>query len=107
MFILREIDRDADYLFTTLLSLKGESFIAELKCNYEEAINKGYIKNIPLIYVFYTAYGLMLIPFLTKSAAIKVIVKDGKEFEELLNGWRPIIENQLILLLSAPKEAHK
>ena len=49
----------------------------------------------------------MLSLFLTKSAAIKVIVKDGKEFEELLNGWRPIIENQLILLLSAPKEAHK
>lgn len=56
LFILREIDRDVDFLFKTLLSLKVGHLFDELKGCLLEEMRNGRLRRVPLRIIFLTFY---------------------------------------------------
>ena len=99
MFVMRGIERDVDYLLNTLMEIKDDKFLEHIKNNIALAMNEGKIKKMPLIYIVYTLYGLMIMPFLTKKATIKIFLGNEANFDRLIIGWKPIIVSQLTHLL--------
>lgn len=71
LFILREIDRDVDFLFKTLLSLKVGHLFDELKGCLLEEMRNGRLRRVPLRIIFLTFYSALTFPFVSQKLVAK------------------------------------
>lgn len=119
MFMLKEINRNSEHFLHTIHEMKVEEYFRELIAAYQEEIEKGEMKDVPLFAIFMTFYGLVAIPFLTGKLANEVFVKQIKgngqpsdnidlksdrwtvadNFSDLLAAWKPYLVSSLCNLM--------
>ncbi len=99
IFAIREIYRDVDHLIETIQTLHIEEYMLEAINSIKIEMAEGKIKRIPLHHLFYTFYGLLVIPFVTQNLSRKLLL-GGENFTNMLNEWKEQIILQMTALLS-------
>jgi len=97
-FVIREINRDVDHLIETLQALHIEDKIIDVVSTLEEEMAEGRIRQMPIYHIFYTFYGLLTFPFITKNLAQKKILP-STPLTTLLEDWKQNIVHQMEALL--------
>lgn len=100
LFVVREINRDADFLLLTLRSLHAESGFRRIARSLQQEMDAGRIRRIPLRTVFLTFYSLLTFPFLTRELSMRILRKEHESFDDILTEWRPHITHEMQHLLS-------
>ena len=96
MFVMREINRNAKDFIKAVKPVYMDKFLNQIAIYLQSAMDKGDIKQVPLKIVFNTFYGLMSFPFLSKDL---IFMKSDKEFNDLIDEWKPYMVDQMIHLL--------
>ena len=99
MFILREVNRDPQQLIHTVCEIHAIDPILQALTSLQEEMNQGQLKQVPLQFVFYNFYSLLLMPFLTYDFSQKVFHCDEANFKTMLMDWRQNIIDQMEHLL--------
>lgn len=103
VFIAQEIQRDADHMFNTIRNLEIGQYATRIKEALQAEIKNGSIKETSIEFIFYTFYGLVVFPFLSKPLA-EIAFGNTISFEEKLQAWKAHIIRQMeFLLLSTDK----
>ncbi|MCR4854058.1 MAG: TetR/AcrR family transcriptional regulator [Prevotella sp.] len=97
-FVLREINRDVDHFVGTLEALHIDNYVQELKDSLQAEMNEGHIRQIPLCHLFYTFYGMLIVPFVTRPLVNK-LYPIGDQLPELLEDWKKNIVSQITHML--------
>lgn len=100
LFIVREMQRDPEHLLRVLRSLQVESYLQPLLGALREAMGEERWNSFSLPFLFYTFYGLLAVPFLTKGMGMQMFFKTEDEFKGMLSRWKPYVVRQLVALLS-------
>ena len=100
LVIAREIQRDVDYLLDVINHLAEKQLFASLVNSLYQEMSEGKLNNVPLHVIFYSFYGAVTFPFMSKKIAAKLLVEDGETFEILIETWKPYIVKQMTNLLS-------
>ena len=99
MFVIREINRDANLLINTAEKLHlPDKFFGALH-SIEEEMKEGKLKQVPIRFIFYNLYSLLSIPFLSQDLTYSLLLDENESFEDMLNDWKPYIVNQMENLL--------
>lgn len=98
LFIVQEIQRDAAHLFDTVYRLEIGQCASRIKEMLQTEMRNGTIREIPVEFIFYTFYGLVVFPFLTRPLA-EIAFEDNIGFGEKLQAWKAHIIRQMELLL--------
>ncbi len=99
MFVIREINRDANLLINTAEKLHlPERFFGALHY-IEEEMKEGKLKQVPIRFIFYNLYSLLSIPFLSQDLTYSLLLDENESFEDMLNDWKPYIVSQMENLL--------
>jgi TetR/AcrR family transcriptional regulator len=101
LFIVREIQRDLQHLLNTIYDTHNDNFFFSITESLKSEMESGKIKKIPLPFVFYTFYGLVMTPFLTMNLGTMVFSKYSGPFDALITKWKPYIVNQMTSLLKS------
>lgn len=99
MFIVQEIQRDAAHLFDTVCKLEIGQYATRIKEVLQAEMRNGTIREMPIEFIFYTFYGLVVFPFLTRPLA-EIAFGNDTAFEEKLQAWKAHIIRQMEALLS-------
>lgn len=99
MFIIREMNRDMALLIKTATELNVPEKLNVVVDSLQEEMNDGKLKQVPLRFLFYNLYGLLVMPFLTQDMAYALFLEENESFEDLLDKWKPYIISQLNALL--------
>lgn len=100
LFVMRELRRDADFVIDNVLASPMRISFIKLVASLNEEMNEGSMRKVPLNVIFYTFYGLLTIPFLTKDLAERVIENDPNcTYEKVIEQWKPYIVMQMENLL--------
>ena len=62
-------------------------------------MGSGKLKQVPIHFVFYTFYGLLVFPFLAKKLSTSVFLNGDEDFYEMLQTWKSHIIGQMEHLL--------
>ena len=100
LFVVREINRDADFLLLTLRSLHTRAGFGSIVKSLQQEMDEGRIRKVPLRMVFLTFYSLLTFPFLTRGLSMRILRKENESFDDILNEWKPNITRQMQHLLS-------
>ena len=100
LFIVREIHRDPGYLLDALRGLQIECYLQPLLGTLREEMGEERWNGISLPFLFYTFYGLLVAPFLSKGMGMQVFFETESEFRDMLSRWKPYVVRQLVALLS-------
>ena len=100
MFILREVNRDGERLFHTVHEIHAIEPMLQAVASLQEEMDQGKLNKVPLQFVFYNFYSLLLMPFLTRDFSRKVFHTNEENFEAMLTDWRQNIIAQMEHLLS-------
>ena len=98
LFIVQEIQRDAVHLFETVCRLELGQYASRIKEMLQTEMKNGTIREIPVEFIFYTFYGLVVFPFLTRPLA-EIAFEDNIGFGEKLQAWKAHIIRQMEILL--------
>ncbi len=104
LFILREMNRDINFLFNAFRSLDVANFFEGLKTSLQEEMANGKLKQVPLRIVFFTFYSALIFPFISRNLISLEILNENETFEELLVEWKPYIVKQMVNLLCDDRE---
>lgn len=99
VFMLREIQRDASHLLGTIDKLATGQYIDKIKEVLYQEMEAGRIKYVPLEFIFYTFYGLLSFPFLSRPLTDIVFAEPESVFEERMSEWKEHIVRQMVQLL--------
>lgn len=99
MFIIMEIQRDAGHLVETAEHLNIRQYVVQLSLYFHSEMKKGNIREVPLYTLFYTFFGLLAYPFLTRNLAHAVAGETQGGFEAIIRTWKPYVMQQLETLL--------
>lgn len=100
LFVVREINRDVDFLLLTLRSLHTRAGFGSIVKSLQQEMDEGRIRKVPLRMVFLTFYSLLTFPFLTRGLSMRILRKENESFDDILNEWKPNITRQMQHLLS-------
>lgn len=100
LFIVNEIHRDTEHILNAIYNSPMKPAFTTLIASLREEMADGRLNVVPLPALFYTFYGLMTFPFLTKGLA-EHLLEEGKTFDELLELWKPYVIRQMSNLLCA------
>lgn len=101
LFVIRELQRDSNFVINTVLASPMRVTFIKLRASLSNEMETGNLRKVPLNIVFYTFYGMLTIPFLTKNLAERILEKDDdNSFEKVLEQWKPYIVMQMEHLLS-------
>ena len=100
LFMALEIQRDADYLLDVINNLTEKQLFTSLINSLSQEMAEGKLKNVPLHVIFYSFYGAISFPFISKKLAATLLIEDDGTFESLLETWKPYIVRQMTNLLS-------
>lgn len=102
IFIAQEIQRDPAHLFDTLRKLEIGQYAARIQAALEAEMAAGTIRQVPLEFIFYTFYGLVVFPFLARPLA-EMVFEGPAGFEEKLQAWKAHLIRQMKHLLCPEK----
>lgn len=99
LFVIREIQRDANHLLNTVNKLGIGQYISKIKEVLQEGMKRGRIKQTPIEFVPYTFYGLLFAPFILKPITDIVITASPLNQEALIKEWKAQVAKQMCMLL--------
>lgn len=99
MFGLREIHRDAHYLFETIYEMASDQIIAVREIILSE-MEKGRIRKMPIEFIVYSFYGLLFAPFTFHPMSKLVTDIPDPLTKEYLENWKKQIASQMKGLLA-------
>lgn len=99
MFVLREINRDANFLIKTAIQFKLVDRAMQVWKSLEDEMNNGILRKVSFRFMLFNMYGLLTMPFLTKKVSFIYLKKD-ESFENMLEEWKSNIIFQMQNLLS-------
>lgn len=99
MFMMREINRDANLLIKTATQLNIHEKFRHSLDSIEQEIKEGKLKQVPIRFMFYNISSLLTIPFLTQDLTYSILLEEGETFEDMLKEWKPYIIKQLLNLI--------
>ncbi|MBQ8808848.1 MAG: TetR/AcrR family transcriptional regulator [Bacteroidales bacterium] len=98
MFLMKEAMRDLDGFVQMALGINISQAGNNVFNAIESEIASGKIRNVPVIEIFYTFYGLIAMPFLTMPIASHIFGQ--AQIDELLNErWRTHVVRHMMFLL--------
>ena len=99
MFLLRELNRDADLLINSAKGLNVVETMGKALASVQEEMDEGKLNKVSLQFVFYNFYSLLSFPFLTLNIAQKVFMNEEEHLREMLCDWKQNIIAQMRNLL--------
>lgn len=99
MFMLREVNRDADLVINTVREMDVVIMMQKGLASIQEEMNEGKLKKVPLQFMFYNFYSMLVFPFITKNIALKTFVENDEAFKQSLYSWKQNIISQMTSLL--------
>ena len=99
VFVMRESNRDVNHLINTLADLRLERNFLEIARSLQDEMDSGRLKPVPLRFVFFTFYSLLIMPFVMKDLCASLFLEKGESFEEMFARWKPYIVMQMDNLL--------
>ena len=99
LFVVREIERDVDYLLRAARGMHMDERLCKVIGGLREEMELGRLNAVPLRFVFYTFYSLLVFPFLTRKLSTHLLAMPGETFDEMLERWKPYIISQMEHLL--------
>ena len=99
LFVMRESNRDVNHLINTLADLRLERNFLEIGRSLQDEMDSGRLKPVPLRFVFFTFYSLLIMPFVMKDLCASLFLEKGESFEEMFARWKPYIVMQMDNLL--------
>lgn len=99
MFMMREINRDANLLIKTATQLNIHEKFKHSLDSIEQEMKEGKLKQVPIRFMFYNISSLLTIPFLTQDLTYSILLEEGETFEDMLKEWKPYIIKQLLNLI--------
>lgn len=100
LFVAREVHRDVDYVINALIDSPMRQTYIKMISSLRMEMAEGKLNTVPLSVLFYTFYGSMVFPFLTKKLAERLLTEDADNFDNLLEVWKPYVIKQMVNLLS-------
>lgn len=101
LFIVREIQRDFNFLMRILQQEQIDRYVRRILEALRAEMEEGRIRKVPLRSFFYTFYGLLVFPFLTRHLTEALLLKDGESFEDAVTVWKKQLVEQVSALLVA------
>ena len=99
LFMAREVQRDFDFLLRMLQQEQIDRYVRKIIRALEAEMDAGKLKKVPLRTLFYTFYGLMVFPFLSRRLTESLLLAEGETFEEMLEEWKRQVVAQVCVLL--------
>ena len=62
-------------------------------------MDEGKLKKVPLRTLFYTFYGLMIFPFLSRRLTESLLLAEGETFADMMEEWKKQVVAQVCALL--------
>lgn len=98
-FAIKEIQRDSTFLLNTINKMDIGDYMNQIRNNLLNDMDNGKIKHVTIEFVFYTLYGLLTFPFLSRPLTSLMSFPADDDFEEKMQEWKKQIVNQLCYLL--------
>lgn len=105
LFIMRELDRNADLMTSTLEKAGFMDVLWNLRDMIQEMIARGEIRQVPVRFLLFNFYGLLSVPFLSKNLSRKILEEDENSFRQMLSEWKPVIIRQILSYVGEPPKA--
>ena len=99
LFMAREVQRDFDFLMRMLQQEQIDRYIHKIIRALQAEMDEGKLKKVPLRTLFYTFYGLMAFPFLSRRLTESLLLEEGESFADMLAGWKKQVVAQVCALL--------
>ena len=99
LFMAREIQRDPVFLVEMARREQIDHYVHKIMRALQTEMDEGKLKKVPLLTVFYTFYGLLAFPFLTRKLA-ETFLPEGENFEEVVDRWKQQVVMQVGTLLA-------
>lgn len=99
LFMAREIQRDPAFLVEMARREQIDHYVHKITRALQSEMEQGKLKKVPLLTVFYTFYGLLAFPFLTRKLA-ETFLPEGENFAETVGRWKQQVVRQVGTLLS-------
>lgn len=103
LFMAREIQRDAGYILEVISRLAEKRLFTSLVDGLCQEMAEGKINNVPLHVIFYSFYGAVTFPFISRKLAGALLVEGDETFESMIETWKPYIVRQMTNLLAPDK----
>lgn len=99
LFMAREIQRDFDFLVKMLRQEQIDRYVHKIIRALQTEMDEGKLKKVPLRTLFYTFYGLLVFPFLSRRLTESLLLDEGESFADMLAGWKQQVVAQVCALL--------
>ena len=99
LFMVREVQRDFDFLVRMLRQEQIDRYVRKIIRALQAEMDEGKLKKVPLRTLFYTFYGLMVFPFLSRRLTESLLLAEGETFEDMLEEWKKQVVAQVCALL--------
>lgn len=97
LFLVREIQRDPEFLLKTALNENADKVLKEFMAFYKREREKGTIKELPPYSMLFTFLGQIFFPFLARPLFEEVFPE--QDFGEIIEGWKHYVSNSIKNLL--------
>lgn len=101
LFVVREMERDMTLLIDTCEQVGMRPYMRKAVNSLLREMETGRLRRVPIRFVFYTFYSMIVMPFITRNLGAALMLEDGETFDEMLEKWKPYIVRQMTALLGA------
>lgn len=99
LFMVREVQRDFDFLVRMLRQEQIDRYAHKIIRALQAEMDEGKLKKVPLRTLFYTFYGLMTFPFLSRRLTESLLLVEGETFADMMEEWKKQVVAQVCALL--------
>lgn len=105
MFAVREVQRDAAHMVATAKKLETGVYMEKIRDHLLWEMEQGRIKPIPVSHIFYTFYGLLFTPFISRPITEMAFSPSEFAFSERIQEWKHQVVKLMVQLLSNDSNA--
>lgn len=99
LFMVREVQRDFDFLVRMLRQEQIDRYAHKIIRALQAEMDEGKLKKVSLRTLFYTFYGLMTFPFLSRRLTESLLLAEGETFADMMEEWKKQVVAQVCALL--------
>ena len=99
LFMVREVQRDFDFLVRMLRQEQIDRYAHKIIRALQAEMDEGKLKKVPLRTLFYTFYGLMTFPFLSRRLTESLLLAEGESIADMMEEWKKQVVAQVCALL--------
>lgn len=95
LFVFGEIQRDPKHLYNTIRTLEFGQYAARIRDSILAEMDAGKLRKMPIEFVVYTFYGLVILPFVTRPLAEIIFDWTDNNYEEKMTLWKQHVIRQM------------